>query len=83
MVSSRGANLVQLNWEPDLQQQQGAGAAYEVASREVQVDENGLQGGSITAVGPFEIETMNPIMVSHGCTNISCFFWAILGHIYR
>jgi hypothetical protein len=74
MVSSRGANLVQLNWEPDPQQQQVAGAAYEVASREVQVDENGPQGG------PFEIETMNPIMVSHACMNILCFsgpYWGI------
>ena len=49
---------MQLDWEPDPQQQVPR-EAYEVAYREVRVEENGPQGmGSIEVLGPFMNETI-------------------------
>ena len=61
MVSSRGADLVQLNWEAD--PQQGPGAVYEVASRDIQIVENDFLA-TLTDSGSGSFLLENPIAVS-------------------
>ena len=75
---------MQLDWEPD--PQQGPGAVYAVASREVRVEENGPQ----QVLGPFMNETIF-FVVSHVYMLIFmlspghsyCFFFFFWGAVFR
>ena len=67
---------MQLEWEPD-PQQRGSVEVYEMAYREVRVEENGPQDmGSIEVLGPFRNETIS-VLVNHAYMLI---FMLSLGH---